>query len=1036
MTRPTKPAGAAGRRTVLRHTAWAAAWLLAVGQAQGGATTDGSVGAVQSLGGAFTVPQALGTLRGANLFHSFSRFGVAAGESATFITTDAGIRHVISRVTGGEASVVDGPVRLQAAAGSAPAFYLVNPSGIVIGPGGRFDVPAGLHLGTTPELRFADGFTWRTGSADASSLTVAAPQRFGFLAAQPAGPLQWRGGFQQLAPQQALTLAGGDITLQDTVLAAPAGQVRLQAEGSLALTEGALVLAVASPAQASGRIEVEAASLSLQGSGGRTVAGLYTETGSAGGGGLVVKVPGAVVLSRGAEISVVSAAEAGGGPVAPLQVAAGSLRLDAQGADTSLATYHIGSAAAGPALQLQVAGELTLGAGARIATSTRTEGAAGAVTVDAARILLDGGGAGGVAGISSLSSGAGVSGAVSVNAREAVRLREGGQITTATLGPGDAGTVRVSAPLVQLQGALDSVTTVSSGTLGEASGRAGEVRVEAGELSVLGTARVSADTTSLLGSAGQVVVRADRILLDGLGTMAGGLSAFAYGFVGNAGSLDVLARESLSIRDGGGILVGSLGLGDTGQIVVKTPLLRIDGRGARQLFTGIAGDALGFGAGGAVQVEADRIEILQGGMISSGTNSAADAGSVKVVADTLFVDGGGSVSGATGLSTDGSDSGRAGSISVTARQIELVAEGFISSSTLGSGAGGAIEVQAQNLTLHNAAGIYSVAGGTGDAGSITLRVGDALRLTQGGTVAANTGGAGAAGRISVQAGSLSVEGTDTASGQTSRIVSRALVGSGGRTGTIGIDVSGAVLLRDHAELSISNRATVANPAAVGSSALVLTAGSLWLQDAELSAAATGNTAASRIVVSTRGALRLERAGILTSAVEGDGGAISLRAGGTASLHDARITTSVEGRSSGNGGNIDLTAGALLMQSGFVQANTAAPLARGGEVRVEVPVLLPDGSRVSIGGAQIAAFRPGVAGGNVIQAAAPDGVGGTLAVTLPQLDLSASLARLVVPRIDFGPLGRDMCEAGPDSSFTVLGRGALPPRAGSPLRIVP
>ena len=86
-----------------------------------GAATDGSTGAVVTLSGQFTVPQTLGTLRGGNLFHSFARFGVATGESATFSTTDAGIRNVVSRVTGGEASTIQGLLRLDATAGSRPA---------------------------------------------------------------------------------------------------------------------------------------------------------------------------------------------------------------------------------------------------------------------------------------------------------------------------------------------------------------------------------------------------------------------------------------------------------------------------------------------------------------------------------------------------------------------------------------------------------------------------------------------------------------------------------------------------------------------------------------------------------------------------------------------------------------------------------------------------------------------------------------------------------------------------------------------------
>src|SRR5262245_45716406 len=54
----------------------------------------------------------LGEQRGGNLFHSFLRFSIGSGERATF--TDEGapnpgaIENVISRVTGGEQSRIDG----------------------------------------------------------------------------------------------------------------------------------------------------------------------------------------------------------------------------------------------------------------------------------------------------------------------------------------------------------------------------------------------------------------------------------------------------------------------------------------------------------------------------------------------------------------------------------------------------------------------------------------------------------------------------------------------------------------------------------------------------------------------------------------------------------------------------------------------------------------------------------------------------------------------------------------------------------------
>lgn len=66
--------------------------------------TDGSLGASTSLSGAMQIPQSLGTTTGNNLFHSFNRFNINTGESATF-TGNNSLANVISRVTGGQVSL-------------------------------------------------------------------------------------------------------------------------------------------------------------------------------------------------------------------------------------------------------------------------------------------------------------------------------------------------------------------------------------------------------------------------------------------------------------------------------------------------------------------------------------------------------------------------------------------------------------------------------------------------------------------------------------------------------------------------------------------------------------------------------------------------------------------------------------------------------------------------------------------------------------------------------------------------------------------
>ena len=91
--------------------------------------TDGSVGQQLSLDGLdVEITEGLGTRSGNNLFHSFQTFNIGAGGSATF-TGAADIGNVISRVTGGDVSTIQGVLRSQV--GTAD-FYFINPAGVCL----------------------------------------------------------------------------------------------------------------------------------------------------------------------------------------------------------------------------------------------------------------------------------------------------------------------------------------------------------------------------------------------------------------------------------------------------------------------------------------------------------------------------------------------------------------------------------------------------------------------------------------------------------------------------------------------------------------------------------------------------------------------------------------------------------------------------------------------------------------------------------------------------------------------------------------
>jgi filamentous hemagglutinin family protein len=156
--------------------------LLGRGHAQ--ITLDGSLGPQQTLTGPnYRIDATVGQIRGGNLFHSFGHFNLSQGEIATFTGPNT-ITNILSRVTGGRPSTIDGTIRSQIPGAD---LYLLNPSGVMFGPNASLDVSGSFHVSTAHVLRFSDNATFSVNVADKSTLTVSPPVAFGFLDSHPAG---------------------------------------------------------------------------------------------------------------------------------------------------------------------------------------------------------------------------------------------------------------------------------------------------------------------------------------------------------------------------------------------------------------------------------------------------------------------------------------------------------------------------------------------------------------------------------------------------------------------------------------------------------------------------------------------------------------------------------------------------------------------------------------------------------------------------------------------------------------------------------
>jgi len=106
------------------------------------------------------------------------------------------------------------------------------------------------------------------------------------------------------------------------------------------------------------------------------------------------------------------------------------------------------------------------------------------------------------------------------------------------------------------------------------------------------------------------------------------------------------------------------------------------------------------------------------------------------------------------------------------------------------------------------------------------------------------------------------------------------------------------------------------------------------------------------------------------------------------------------------------------------------------VSIDVQMLVPSGSSLFVGGQTPYSFQSGIFGFNVIQAAAPTGVSGTIQMASPALDIAGSLNGLNTEVINTDGLGHSPCQITGGSSLAQSGRGGLPPSALGLLRTEP
>jgi len=856
---------------------------------------------------------------GRNLFHSFQEFSVLTGHEANF-KNSGDIQNILSRVTGGKISNIDGVIRSNGTAN----LFLINPHGIIFGTHAQLNIGGSFFGSTANSIKFSDGGEFSaTNPQEPPLLTINVPIGLQF-GSNPAPIINQSVAKSSLTatdrvgletPGRTLALVGGDLLLDGGNLTSFQGQIELGSvtSGLVNLTPTATGFTLGYQGiQDFGTIKLAGgAAVNVSGSGSGTIrfrggqitltegSKLLAETfGNRNGGGIDIQ-GNQFQLQEG---SFVSTSTFGAGNGGSLRVRADAVELtgttpletDRQLLSGTFNPYNLSN------------GLFSLSVGS---------GAAGNLTIDTGRLIVQNG-----ANLLTTTFANGIGGNLTLKVSELADLTNGSLLFTGTAGTGDAGHLAITAKQLRV---IDG-TALSTTPAGTSTGRGGNLSVTADAMEVRGT------------PAGAVV--------------PGGLFTTTLG-LGDAGDLNITTGQML-VADGAQISASSTGRGRGGNLTVTADSVDIKGKSADGRFLGglytssslltLPGQQ-GTAPAGNLSITTRRLRVSNGAQISTATGSDGTAGNLRVNAsESVEVIG----------STSGVDPS-VERVSFGSPGDDTVPSG-IEANTRGAGRAGDLVIDTGQLTVREGAQIGVRATRSGAAGNLTVTADSILLEEQGLMNAVQV--SGGAGNIELNARSVQLN---------NGIINASVLGDG-YGGNITIRASDSVVVNGSGLDNLLN--TIFFPAL---------SGRISLADANqgIVTATVGEGSGGNITIET-GRLSMEDGGLIATTTLGKGAAGNLRINASESVGVSSSFVSTSTLGSGHGGNIDINTRQLLVKDlGVLTASTLSS-GKGGDLTlhaselVEVAGASPDGQISSN-------FNAGVP-------LPTTGTGGDISITTPKL----------------------------------------------------
>ncbi|MEH2359491.1 S-layer family protein [Nostoc sp.] len=566
--------------------------------------------------------------------------------------------------------------------------------------------------------------------------------------------------------------------------------------------------------------------------------------------------------------------------------------------------------------------------------------------------------------------------------------------------------------------------SVLNGVYIDVGGASGDVQIQSNNLNLAQHSLIRADTKE---AGGQVLVHTTKAVTLTEGSQ---ITADVIPEGTETGGNVTIETGQLSIQgDNSRIRAGTFGKGRGGELIVRaSEFVELIGKIGKigkignGLFTETRSAGKGAGNAGNLTINTRRLIVQDGAQVSTSTSGEGQGGNLFVTDSDLVELQGTGISSIYGqrfpsaLLTQTDRGGNAGNLTIKTRQL-IVGDGAqIASGSTDQGNAGEIKVNASDAVNifgvsidGRASGFFSRTNKHGQGGDIIIDT-NAFRVADNGVVDART-----LGDKNAIAGNITVNTNTLEAVNGGQILTNAFTGSMGNAGNITVNATGRVTISGSAPSKRFVRGIngdLVEDESANSGLFVRSKGS----------GSAGNIEVGSPLIS------LDRGGEITAeTASGNGGNITLKDLDLLLLLNGKNQISATAginQQGGNGGNIRINA-----PNGFIVAkpnennHIAANAYTGNGGRVYI-------TAKSIFGIQNRKSNPPQSD---ITASSQFGLNGTVQINTPGIDPSSGLVNL--PTVPVDTKLAQTCTAGSTvakSSFTITGRGGLPPNPGDAL----